>query len=555
MSVVDPQSAPPVAAQRTQRSGRLRRPSGEVPSLPPGTGWQRSVVSLAAVLVLGVTTSILLRAGIGERSGAELLRTIVDGAPPWLTSLSEDVDVLGGVVAVGLLRLSTVIVLLTYKRWRHLVAFLVALVLTDWAVVRVLGVERTPPEALAPMTDRATFWFPSRPVASLAVTLVGMAIVLLPSGRSRRLGLATTVSLSLAYAVARTILGADYVLDAAYAVLLAVALPTALFIAFVPDDVFPVRYSRSGPSAHLDLGADRRGRIVEAMAEQLGVEVTEVEAFGLAGSGGSSPLRMRVEGSDDHLFAKIYSTNHLRSDRWYRFGRTLLYGQLEDEVPFGSVRRLVEYEDYALRLLDDVGIRVARTHGVVELIPNREYMVVTEFFESATTLDEAEVDDTVIDEGLELVRTMWDRGLAHRDIKPANLLVRHGHLQLVDVSALEVRPSRWRQLVDLANMMLVLALQSDPERVLRRATRLFDEDDIGEAFAADIGLAVPTQLQARLKADPRRIRDRFEELVPARDPIAIQRWSLRRSALLIGTVLGVLVLVAMFVDALMAGLR
>ena len=553
--MVDSESAAPVAVQRAQRSKRLRRPSGEVPSVPAGTGWQRSVAWLAAVLVLGVTISMLLRAGIGERSGAELLRTIVEGAPRWLTSLSEDVDLLGGIVAVGLLRLATVIVLVVYKRWRHLVAFLVALVLTDWAVVRVLGVERTPPEGMAPMTDHATFWFPSRPVASLTVTLVGMAVVLLPSGRSRRIGLAAAVALSLAYAAARTIVGADHVLDAAYAVLLAVALPTALFRAFVPDEVFPVCYSRSGPSAHLDLGTERRGRIVGAMAEQLGVEVAEIEAFGLAGSGGSSPLRMRAGGSDGFLFAKIYSTNHLRSDRWYRWGRTLLYGQLEDEVPFGSVRRLVEYEDYSLRLLDDIGIRVARTHGVVELIPNREYMVVTEFFEGATTLGEAEIDDTVIDDGLELVRTMWDRGLAHRDIKPANLLVRQGHLQLVDVSGLEVRPSRWRQLVDLANMMLVLGLRSDPDRVFRRATRLFDEDDIGEAFAADVGLAVPTQLQERLEADPRPIRDRFRELAPAHDPIAIQRWSVRRTALLIASLLGVLVLASMFVDALMAGLR
>jgi hypothetical protein len=31
------------------------------------------------------------------------------------------------------------------------------------------------------------------------------------------------------------------------------------------------------------------------------------------------------------------------ADRWYRFGRTILYGQLEDETPVGSVRRLATY--------------------------------------------------------------------------------------------------------------------------------------------------------------------------------------------------------------------
>jgi hypothetical protein len=30
------------------------------------------------------------------------------------------------------------------------------------------------------------------------------------------------------------------------------------------------------------------------------------------------------------LFGKIYSTSHERADRWYRFGRTILSGELED---------------------------------------------------------------------------------------------------------------------------------------------------------------------------------------------------------------------------------
>jgi tRNA A-37 threonylcarbamoyl transferase component Bud32 len=255
-----------------------------------------------------------------------------------------------------------------------------------------------------------------------------------------------------------------------------------------------------------------------------------------------------------HLFAKIYATSHLRADRWYHFGRTLLYGQLEDEVSIGSVRRLVAYEDYALRLLADLGLRVAVTYGVVELTPNSEYMLVTEFFENARTLDDADVDDDVIDEGLEIVRTLWDRGLAHRDLKPANMLVVDGHLRLVDVSALELRPTPWRQAVDLANMMLTLALRTDPDRVYARATGRFTPEEIAEAFAADVGLAVPTQLQARLKEDPRPIVARFKELAPPHEPISIQRWSVRRTTLAAVTIVSVTVMAALLIDSITAGL-
>jgi tRNA A-37 threonylcarbamoyl transferase component Bud32 len=223
-------------------------------------------------------------------------------------------------------------------------------------------------------------------------------------------------------------------------------------------------------------------------------------------------------------------------------------------VPFSSVRRLVEYEDYALRLLDDVGIRVAHTYGVVELTPNREYMLVTEFFEGSKNLGDSEIDDGVIDEGMELVRRLWNEGLAYRDLKPANLLVKDGHLQLVDVSGLEVRPTPWRQAVDLANMMLTLALQTDPDRVYARATLAFTPDEIGEAFASAVGLAVPTQVQQRLKADPRPLVQRFKEQAPPYDTVSIQRWSARRLGLIAGSLVTVLVLAAMVVDVIRAGI-
>src|SRR3712207_7998983 len=79
---------------------------------------------------------------------------------------------------------------------------------------------------------------------------------------------------------------------------------------------------------------------------------------------------------------------------------------------------------------------------------------------------------------------MWELGVAHRDIKPANLLVRDGRLVVIDTAFAEVRPSPWRQAVDLANMMLVLGLRTDAERVYRRARLQFTDEEIAEAFAA-----------------------------------------------------------------------
>jgi hypothetical protein len=135
---------------------------------------------------------------------------------------------------------------------------------------------------------------------------------------------------------------------------------------------------------------------------------------------------------------------------------------------------------------------------------------------------------------------MWDAGIAHRDVKPSNLLVRDRRLVLIDVAFGEVHPSPWRQAVDLANMMLVLALRCDAETVYRRALRFFSPDDLAEAFAATGSVTVPTQLRTMLAADGRDLLGRFRELAPPRQPVKVQSWSPRRVALIAGSLVAVL---------------
>ena len=114
--------------------------------------------------------------------------------------------------------------------------------------------------------------------------------------------------------------------------------------------------------------------------------MSDIVPVGLSGSAGSTPLRLRVEGaSPQQLFGKLYSRTHLRSDRWYKLGRELLYGRLEDEKPFNTVRRLVQQEDYALRVFHDAGVPGPKSFGFVELTPEREYLLVTEFLDAPSS--------------------------------------------------------------------------------------------------------------------------------------------------------------------------
>jgi hypothetical protein len=542
-----------VAETRGRGGAVRRRPSGEPPPLVREDNWTYWIWVLFVVLVLGAVLDVLIRTtDLIETADQAVLSWFARARTPALTRLAEAATLLTTFLVVMALRWATVVVLLLYGRLRHLVVFVATLVVTDWLVVRLLAAELPRPEVPV-LVEVDTYAFPSRSLTPLAITLFAMTFVLLPRGTGRNRFRAASIAVLALVALADLYLAADYLSGMLYAAMLAPSMADVAFRWLVPEEGFPITYRKQGTAAHLDLSGERGNAIVRAMADQLGLTVTEVKAFGLEGSAGSSPLRMTLaDGS--RVFGKIYSTSHDRADRWYRFGRTILYGQLEDETPLGSVRRLATYEDYALRLLADYQLRVARTYGIVELTPNQEYMLVMEFFENATNLGDADIDDTVIDDGLQMVRTFWDIGVAHRDIKPANLLVRDGHLQLVDVSGLEVRPSPWRQAIDLSNMMLVLALRTDPERVYARATKVFTPDEIAEAFAAAVGLTIPTELQAKMKADGRPLLERFRQLAPARERISIQRWSAQRLLLTAVAAIGALVLVVLFLDSLRAGL-
>jgi tRNA A-37 threonylcarbamoyl transferase component Bud32 len=333
--------------------------------------------------------------------------------------------------------------------------------------------------------------------------------------------------------------------------IIGVTIPLVAFRLLCPDEVFPVAYRR-GRSAHLDVGGRRGEAIRRALQDQLGVIVDDVQPFALEGSAGSTPLRIKVKGEQDAwLFAKLYARSHLRADRSYKLGRALLYGRLEDEKPFNTVRRFVQQEDYALALMQRAGLPSPEPYGVVELSPEREYLVVTEFLDGATEISQAQVGDAVIDQGLAIIRKLWEAGLAHRDIKPANLLVRDGRLYLIDVFFTEVRPSPWRQGVDLANMLLVLALRSDPRRVYERARRQFSVGEISEAFAATRGLTMPSQLRRMLRAQGRDLHAEFLKLLPNRPrPIAIQRFSPRRIGLTLAVLVGVFAAVSLVVNNL-----
>jgi membrane-associated phospholipid phosphatase/tRNA A-37 threonylcarbamoyl transferase component Bud32 len=531
-------------------AGRRRRPSGAPPPLPRHI--ERSGLVWLGVALVATGGAIAVFAGALSRWAVDV--TVIDdaitrrvaGLPvPGFTAVARVIAEAGAAPAAVIAGYLLLLALIVFRRFRQLLVLVVSYeVLTLLTTAFLLVVHRPLPFGVLVQFRWAGFSMPSVEVEKVCAVLTGALYTLVPAGRWRRRGGWAAAVIVAVIGLSRMRLGVDAPTDVLLGAILGVTVPLLGLRLFAPQESFPVVYG-GAHGAHLDLGGARGEAITRALKDQMGIEVSGVEAFGLAGSGGSSPMRLRQAGQPGgYLFGKLYARSHVRADRWYKLGRQLLYGRLEDEQSFRGVRRLVQQEDYALRLCRAAGLPSPEPYGFVELTPDREYLLLTEFFAGSAELGDADVDDAVIDDGLLIVRGMWDAGLAHRDIKPANLLVRDRRLLLIDVAFAEVRPTPWRQAVDLANMMLCLALRSSAERVYQRALRYFTVTEISEAFAAARGIALPSQLRHAIRADGRDLSEEFLQLLPQRPaPVRVQRWSTRRVATWAGVLVGAFLLV------------
>lgn len=516
------------------RLARRRRPSGEPPPLPrPIYRSGRVYVALATMTVLALAWALddaNVSAAV-TRGDLAVLRVVERIRTPALTEIQEGLGVLASPWIWRLMRWITLVSLVALRRWRHLAVYsglLLSVTALTQALLALSG--RMRPAGIEVLASWDGYSFPSRPVVALGLSMVGAMYTLVPRGRLRNRAKLVAGGIMALLVMSRIYLAVDHPTDVAVSLVIGMAIPVVAFRYLTPDSLFPLRSPRAPRVA--DLGDERIDAIRQALAGDLGWELCDVVVLRPIGSSGSTPLRLTVRrtGGEDEVevFGKLYAQQHLRADRWYKLARAILYGRLEDEQSFSSVRRLVEHEDHVLRVAAEAGVPVPETFGYVTLTPEREYLLLTELVPDAAQLGPDVVTDQVIREALIAVRRMWSQGIAHRDIKPANVVVSRGHVWIVDLGFGELRPSAWREAVDLATMMLSLALYSSPERVFAAARAIFEPDEIGEAVAAARSVTIPSQLRSCLRSDPRDLRARFGQLAPAHAPIAIQRWSLRR---------------------------
>ena len=541
----------------TVRRARRRRPTGEPPPLPhhlqtSGVRWL-----VAALVLVALTIAVFAR---GLRGLAVDVTVADDAVVQWLGGLQAPglVGIWRALAAFsswwvlnGLLW-GLLLALLVLRRFRHLIVlFILAQVLSLVAENLVAAIAQRPRPFGVEIREGWGGWaMPPLQITYFTASLVVVLYTLVPEGRWRNTGKWVVAALVALTAVGRMALGAEAPTDVLVGAALGVTIPLVAFRLFAPSEVFPIRYRR-GRGAHLDVGGARGQAIRRGLEEQLGLVVTEVKPFGLAGSAGSTPLRITVQGDPGTvLFGKLYAKTHLRSDRWYKLGRELLYGRLEDEKPFNTVRRLVQQEDYALSLMGRAGLPSPTPYGVCRAHPRAGvpagHRVLRRRHRARRGRGRHPGDRRRPRHHPQAVgrRAGPPR---HQAGQPAGPRRPHAadRRRLRPGPAQPLAPGRRPGQHDAVSGPAV-----QPRTGLPAGPRQFSVEEVTEGFAAARGLALPSQLRRMLKAQGRDLHAEFVRLLPTPpQPVSIQRWSLRR----VGLLALVVVLLALFGSVIAGG--
>ena len=238
----------------------VRRPEEPVLAAPGrDVAVTAAVLALtAAVFALAADHGILVHL---QRADDAWLRLMVSSRSAPVTAIARFLNLLGLVYVTLPVRLAIAGFLALRRRWWHLAAFAVAVVLSEILIGRLKGVyDRARPPGSLVATSGASF--PSGHSIAASVTVIAAVIALVPPGRARAAWGAAAAGFSVLMALSRAYLGAHWLSDAVAGVLLGTscALLAALAVSVLQRRWNADRPDRSAHPPVPDTGrpADRR---------------------------------------------------------------------------------------------------------------------------------------------------------------------------------------------------------------------------------------------------------------------------------------------------------
>jgi undecaprenyl-diphosphatase len=216
--------------------------------------WNGRLDFLAAILLTAATATVFVLVGLGstrpmvQRIDDAFLRFMVHHRTSLWTALAKVLNVLGSVWVTLPVRVLVTAFLAVKRRWWHVSAFLLAILVSEVSISVLKAVyDRPRPPGSLVRTGGASF--PSGHAVAASVTVVAIVIALFPRGPYRWVWGTVAGGFAAVMALSRGYLAAHWLSDAIAGVLLGIteALLSALLVQWIRHRFAGARPAGPGP--------------------------------------------------------------------------------------------------------------------------------------------------------------------------------------------------------------------------------------------------------------------------------------------------------------------
>jgi undecaprenyl-diphosphatase len=249
-------------------------------------------------------------------------------------------------------------------------------------------------------------------------------------------------------------------------------------------------------------------RIKRALARQ-GYDMQHVH-FADVDARGSRPLFME-DARGKHYFGKIFGLEEHAADWLFKLYRFFRYKNLQAEEPYLSGRRNVEIESFFTLWARKSGVRVP---NVVDLLRiGNHWLLLQEKLDATSLSDTKRVTEKTLEDAWKQVRKLHGSNIAHRDLRAANLMVdKKGQVWVIDFCFAESAPQPRRKRMDIAELLMSMALVVGAKRTVAAAASVLDRDELKKAMPYMQKSVFSGATRQGLRADKSLLKDVMLEL-------------------------------------------
>ena len=245
---------------------------------------------------------------------------------------------------------------------------------------------------------------------------------------------------------------------------------------------------------------------VLAGVRDLGLRPSRIDR--LSASAGS--IRYRVDEPDHtEVFLKLRTPDDRTWDLLNRAYRAVRLRSSEVTRPYSTLKRRVEHEALAIRVVRDGGVRAPRIVGI-GATPNGAALLAEEFVDGASLADlpAQEFHDDLVRDLLDQVRRIHSTRTAHHHLTLDNFVLDGSDVRPLDFDDAEVAADRRQIARDVANILVAIGTIIGPERTVALAVEVLGDD----AVSASLPLLQPLALSGDLGREAKRASGLLDQL-------------------------------------------